>query len=160
MIFVIPSRPTREHLIELARTDPEAIADLVLTLWDQVVELQATVKRLELKVAELERNTTRLPAAPAVNRHLRTKVTLPIHRSQKACGENRVKSRAVRKDIVAKRFVNLRCKTGSLIIASTKTPNAPRVAKSSVNARPGRLPWLVTLVRTDRSSICLRFDLK
>ena len=157
---MIPSRPTREHLIELARTDPEAIADLVLMLWDKVVELQATVKRLELKVAELERNTTRLPAAPAVNRHLRTKVTLPIRRSQKACGENRVKSRAVRKDIVAKRFVNLRRQTGSLIIASTKTPNAPRVAKSSVNALPGRTPWLVTLVRTDRSSICLRFDLK
>ena len=57
MIFVIPNRPTREHLIELARTDPEAIADLVLMLWDQVVELQATVKRLELKVAELERNS-------------------------------------------------------------------------------------------------------
>lgn len=51
------NRPTREQIIELARTDPEAIADLVLMLWDQVVELQATVKRLELKVAELERNS-------------------------------------------------------------------------------------------------------
>jgi len=68
VIFVTSNRPTREHLIELARTDPEAIANLVLMLWDQDVELQATVKRLELKVAELERNTTRLPAAPAVNR--------------------------------------------------------------------------------------------
>lgn len=50
-------RPTREQLIELARANPEAIADLVLMLWDQVVELQATVKRVELKVAELERNS-------------------------------------------------------------------------------------------------------
>lgn len=43
-------RPTREQLIELAKTDPEAIADLVLMLWDRV-------EILEAKVAELERNS-------------------------------------------------------------------------------------------------------
>ena len=154
------NRPTREQIIELARTDPEAVAELVLMLWDQDVELQATVKRLELKVAELERITTRLPAAPAVNRPRRTKADLPIRRSQKVCGENQVKSRAVRKDIVAKRFVSPRCPTGSLTIASMETPCAPRVARSSVNARPGRLLWIVIRVSAGRFLICLRFDLK
>ena len=43
-------RPTREQLIELAKTDPEAIADLVLMLWDRVVMLEA-------RVAQLERNS-------------------------------------------------------------------------------------------------------
>jgi hypothetical protein len=43
-------RPTREQLIELARRDPEAIADLVLSLWDRV-------EALERKVAELQRNS-------------------------------------------------------------------------------------------------------
>lgn len=43
-------RPTREQLIELAKSDPEAIADLVLMLWDRV-------EKLEAKVAELERNS-------------------------------------------------------------------------------------------------------
>jgi len=43
-------RPTREQLIELAKTDPEAIADLVLMLWDRV-------EMLEARVAELERNS-------------------------------------------------------------------------------------------------------
>lgn len=49
-MFVKSERPTREQLIELARTDPEAIADLVLMLWDRV-------EKLEAKVAELERNS-------------------------------------------------------------------------------------------------------
>jgi transposase len=43
-------KPTREQLIELAKNDPEAIADLVLMLWDRV-------EKLEAKVAELERNS-------------------------------------------------------------------------------------------------------
>lgn len=40
-------RPTREQLIELAKSDPEKIADLVLALWDQVAELRERVSRLE-----------------------------------------------------------------------------------------------------------------
>jgi len=44
------SRPTREQLIDLAKSDPEAIADLVLLLWDRVIALEA-------KVAELQRNS-------------------------------------------------------------------------------------------------------
>jgi transposase len=47
---VSSSRPTREQLIELAKSDPEVIADLVLALWDRV-------EALEAKVAQLERNS-------------------------------------------------------------------------------------------------------
>jgi transposase len=43
-------RPTREQLIALAKRDPEAIADLVLSLWSRV-------EALEAKVAELQRNS-------------------------------------------------------------------------------------------------------
>lgn len=43
-------RPTREELIALAKADPEAIADLVLMLWDKV-------EKLEARIAELERNS-------------------------------------------------------------------------------------------------------
>ncbi|MBC7979665.1 MAG: IS66 family transposase [Armatimonadetes bacterium] len=49
-VTVSEARPTREQLIELARRDPEAIADLVLMLWDRV-------EALEAKVAALERNS-------------------------------------------------------------------------------------------------------
>ncbi len=35
------------HLIQLAKSEPEKIADLVLLLWDQVVELRKRVSRLE-----------------------------------------------------------------------------------------------------------------
>ena len=60
---MLPNRPTREPLIALAKSDPEAIADLVLMLWDRV-------EALEARVRELERNTTRLLAAIAVVHHL------------------------------------------------------------------------------------------
>jgi len=40
-------RPTREQLIELAKTDPEQIADLVLALFDRFDALEAKVKQLE-----------------------------------------------------------------------------------------------------------------
>ncbi|MBA3241379.1 MAG: hypothetical protein H0T60_09175 [Acidobacteria bacterium] len=38
-------KPTREQLIELAKTDPEAIADLVLVLWERVEVLDFGVRR-------------------------------------------------------------------------------------------------------------------
>jgi transposase len=50
VFFVEGQRPTREQLIELAKSDPGAIADLVLALWDRV-------EKLEAKVAALERNS-------------------------------------------------------------------------------------------------------
>ena len=40
-------RPSREQLIALAKSDPEAIADLVLKLWDRVDALEARVRELE-----------------------------------------------------------------------------------------------------------------
>jgi len=43
-------RPTLEQLIALAKSDPRAIAELVLALWDRV-------EALEAKVASLERNS-------------------------------------------------------------------------------------------------------
>ena len=54
-------RPTREQLIKLARTDPEAIADLVLALWDRV-------EALEAKVAAMERNSRNSSKPPSSDR--------------------------------------------------------------------------------------------
>jgi len=51
-------RPTREQLIQLAKSDPEAIADLVLMLWDRV-------EALEAKVAQLERNSRNSSKPPS-----------------------------------------------------------------------------------------------
>jgi len=45
-------------IIELAKRDPEAIADLVLMLWDRVVKLEA-------KVAALERNSRNSSKPPS-----------------------------------------------------------------------------------------------
>jgi transposase len=61
LYFLVPvegERPNREQLIELARTDPAAIADLVLALWDRVVALEA-------KVAALERNSRNSSKPPS-----------------------------------------------------------------------------------------------
>lgn len=54
-------RPTRKQLIELAKRDPEAIADLVLMLWDRVEVLEA-------KVAELERNSRSSSKPPSTDK--------------------------------------------------------------------------------------------
>ncbi len=54
-------RPTREQLIELAKSDPEAIADIVLKLWDRVDALEA-------KVAELERNSRNSSKPPSTDK--------------------------------------------------------------------------------------------
>jgi transposase len=54
-------RPSREQLILLAKTDPEAIADLVLMLWDRV-------EALEAKVAQLERNSRSSSKPPSTDK--------------------------------------------------------------------------------------------
>lgn len=54
-------RPTREQLIALAKSDPEAIADLVLMLWDRV-------EALEARVRELERNSRNSSRPPSTDR--------------------------------------------------------------------------------------------
>ena len=52
-------RPTREQLIALAKRDPEAIADLVLALWDRVEALETRVRQLERN----SRNSSRPPSS-------------------------------------------------------------------------------------------------
>jgi transposase len=54
-------RPTREQLIALAKIDPEAVADLVLQLWGRV-------EALEVKVAELERNSRSSSKPPSTDK--------------------------------------------------------------------------------------------
>jgi transposase len=54
-------RPSREQLVLLAKTDPEAIADLVLMLWDRV-------EALEAKVAQLERNSRSSSKPPSTDK--------------------------------------------------------------------------------------------
>jgi transposase len=58
---VTTERPTREQLIELAKSDPEAIADLVLMLWDRVDALEA-------RLAQLERNSANSSKPPSSDR--------------------------------------------------------------------------------------------
>jgi transposase len=55
------SKPTREQLIALAKSDPEAIADLVLSLWSRV-------EALEAKVAELQRNSRTSSKPPSTDK--------------------------------------------------------------------------------------------
>ena len=57
-------RPTREELIALAKVDPEAVADLVLMLWDRVGKLE----KLETRLAELERNSRSSSKPPSTDK--------------------------------------------------------------------------------------------
>ena len=59
-------RPTREELIELAKRDPEAIADLVLSLFDRL-------EKLEEEVAELKRNSRNSSKPPSSDNNNRNK---------------------------------------------------------------------------------------
>ncbi len=61
-------RPSREQLIELAKTDPEAIADLVLMLWDRVEKLEEIVASLEAKIASLESNSRSSSKPPSTDK--------------------------------------------------------------------------------------------
>lgn len=54
-------RPTRDELIALAKADPEAIADLVLMLWDRI-------EALEKRIAELERNSRTSSKPPSTDK--------------------------------------------------------------------------------------------
>ena len=57
-------KPTREELIALAKADPEAIADLVLSLWERVEALE----KLETRIAELERNSRSSSKPPSTDK--------------------------------------------------------------------------------------------
>ena len=57
-------KPTREELIALAKADPEAIADLVLSLWARVEALE----QLETRIAELERNSRSSSKPPSTDK--------------------------------------------------------------------------------------------
>jgi hypothetical protein len=46
---VSSDRPTSEQLLKLAKSEPEKIADLVLLLWDQVMELSPDFSSAELR---------------------------------------------------------------------------------------------------------------
>jgi len=61
-------RPSREQLIELAKTDPEAIADLVLMLWDRVEKLEEIVATMESKISSLESNSRSSSKPPSTDK--------------------------------------------------------------------------------------------
>lgn len=67
-------RPTREELIALAKADPEAIADLVLMLWDRI-------EALERRIAELERNSRTSSKPPSTDKGNFTNQPKPKPRS-------------------------------------------------------------------------------
>ena len=56
------SRPKRENLVDLARSNPEAMADMFLTLWDKVSELEA-------KVSSLQKNSRNSSKPPSSDQH-------------------------------------------------------------------------------------------
>lgn len=58
-----PPRPTREQLITLAKKDPEAIADLVLSLLDKIDDLERRIETLELN----SRNSSKPPSSDKGN---------------------------------------------------------------------------------------------
>lgn len=55
-------RPSRDQLIGLAQENPEAIADLIIALWDRV-------EALEAKVAELSKNSRNSSKPPSSDKH-------------------------------------------------------------------------------------------
>jgi len=87
-------RPTRDELIALAKADPEAIADLVLALWDRV-------EALEKRIAELERNSRTSSKPPSTDKGNSTNQPKPTPKSPhpKASARNRSEKRGARKDI-------------------------------------------------------------
>ncbi len=69
---------TREELLEVARTAPEALVDVMLALQEQVKQLRAELKELKEQVAQNSRNSNKPPSSdglnkPAVPKSLREK---------------------------------------------------------------------------------------
>lgn len=60
---MLSERPTLEQLIALAESNPRAIAELVLALWDRVEALEAKVASLELN----SRNSSKPPSSDSGN---------------------------------------------------------------------------------------------
>jgi len=64
-VFIVPpERSTREHLIAFAKGDPEAIANLLLILWDRVEALEARVRELE---SNSRKSAAHLPPTAAIS---------------------------------------------------------------------------------------------
>jgi len=115
-------RPTREALIALAKSDPEAIADLVLQLWDRVDALEARVR-------DLARNTTRLPIATAAGRPPPTGAASIRRPSRRACGRSPDASPAGRTVMPARPCSNPIAPIVSSSIVSGPTPAAPSAGR-------------------------------
>src|SRR5690606_17693087 len=62
------NRPSREIIIELAKLDPEAIADLVLSLFDIAEQRDQEIAKLTDEIAELKRNSRNSSKPPSSDR--------------------------------------------------------------------------------------------
>ncbi len=122
-------RPTREQLIALAKSDPEAIADLVLKLWDRV-------EALEARVRELERNPTRLPTAIAIAPLRRIAAASPRRPSRRVCGTSRDASPAGRTVMSVRPCFSPRTRTARSNTVSVRMRAAPTAGRSSAKV-PG-----------------------
>lgn len=146
---MLPERPTREQLIALARSDPGAVANLVLMLRDRVEALEAGVR-------ELERNTTRSPAAAAVARLRRIAAASPPSQTREPAGK--IRSHAVQADLSCRGNAQpVRYPTASANIVSVLGQAARTAGRFSVKATGRGMP---RIVRGDRFSNFPSFALR
>jgi hypothetical protein len=87
---------TREGLIHLCKTQPEAAADLILLLLDRIDKLEARVIELEIALNKNSQNSHKSPFSDGYRRNIQSgtvknKKTTSDRRSNRPSGNNLAK---------------------------------------------------------------------
>ena len=59
---------TREELLALARSQPEALVEIILALQERLEQLEQRVKELEAQLARNSQNSNRPPSSDALSK--------------------------------------------------------------------------------------------
>jgi transposase len=85
---------TREHFIDLCKTQPEAAADFILLLLERVDKLESRIIELEIALKQNSQNSHKLPSNDGYTRNIQS--ALPGTKKRSTGGQPRHKGTTLR----------------------------------------------------------------
>jgi len=129
---------TREQLLVVAKTNPEVLVDIILSLQEQLEMLTQRVSKLEKQISKNSRNSSKPPSTDGINKPTGKK-------KQKVSAKKQARNKVVKRDIRGTTWKKQKNLITLFLSLLHHVPAVPTISRM----------YLSAVMTTARSSNCL-----